>query len=47
MRQNKEVVVHSEEGLPVQVDGEIYAFPEDGVHHLVITSLPEALLVIA
>jgi diacylglycerol kinase (ATP) len=47
MRQNKEVVVHSEEGLPVQVDGEIYAYPEDGVHHLVITSLPEALLVIA
>ena len=47
MRQNKEIIVHSQEGMPIQVDGEIYAYPEDEVRHLVITSLPEALLVFA
>jgi diacylglycerol kinase family enzyme len=47
MRQNKEIIVHSQEGMPIQVDGEIYAYPEDEVRHLVITSLPEALRVFA
>ncbi len=47
MRKNKQVVVHSEDAMPIQVDGEIYSYPDDDIHHLVITSIPAALEVIA
>jgi YegS/Rv2252/BmrU family lipid kinase len=43
MRQNKQIVIQSVEAMPIQIDGEIYARPEDDIHHLIITSLPAAL----
>lgn len=46
MRKNKQIVIHSDDPMPVQVDGEIYAYLEDDIHHLMITSIPAALEVI-
>ena len=46
MRQNKQIVMQSDEAMPIQVDGEIYAGPDDDIRHLTITSLPAALEVI-
>ena len=43
MRQNRRIEVKSLEPLPIHIDGEVYARPEDAVHGLTITSLPEAL----
>lgn len=46
MRQNKQIVIHSHDAMPIQVEGEIFALPDDDVRHLTITSLPAALEVI-
>lgn len=46
MRQSKQIVINSTEAMPIQIDGEIYAWPEDDIHQLMITSLPAALEVI-
>jgi diacylglycerol kinase (ATP) len=43
MRQNRRIEIQSKEPLPIHIDGEIYARPEDAVHALTITSLSEAL----
>ena len=47
MRQNREIVINSVEAMPVQIEGEIFAVPDDGVHQIMVTSLPAALEVIA
>ncbi len=46
MRQNREIVIHSPDAMPIQIEGEVYARPEDDVHLLIVTSLPAALEVI-
>ncbi|MFL7838838.1 MAG: diacylglycerol/lipid kinase family protein [Candidatus Promineifilaceae bacterium] len=46
MRQNKQIIIHSEEAMPIQIEGEIYAVPEDDVHQIMVTSLPAALEVV-
>lgn len=43
MRQSERVQIYSEMALPVHIDGEVFAYPEDNVHHLTITSVPAAL----
>ncbi len=43
MRQNRQIVIHSQEAMPVQIDGEIYATPADGIRRLLVTSLPAAV----
>jgi diacylglycerol kinase (ATP) len=46
MRRNKQIVINSTEAMPIQIEGEIYAVPEDDIHQIVVTSLPAALEVI-
>jgi len=45
-RQCREITVKSSTPMPIQVDGEIFAYPRDDVHQVTITSLPAALRVI-
>jgi diacylglycerol kinase (ATP) len=46
MRQNREIVINSVEAMPVQIEGEIFAVPDDGIHQIMVSSLPAALEVI-
>ena len=46
IRHNKRIEIQSPEGMPIHIDGEIYATPQDNVKHLVVTSLPAALEVV-
>jgi diacylglycerol kinase (ATP) len=46
MRQNERIVIQSAEAMPIHVDGEIYARPEDDIHKLAIVCLPAALDVV-
>jgi YegS/Rv2252/BmrU family lipid kinase len=45
MRQNRRILVRSQTPLPVHVDGEVFAYPRDGVYELTITSVPAAVRV--
>lgn len=45
MRKNREIVVRSSAPMPIQLDGEMFAYPRDNVRQVVITSLPAALRV--
>lgn len=46
MRQSRCVAIDSNIPLPIHVDGEVFAYPQDRVHHVRVTSLPAALEVI-
>jgi YegS/Rv2252/BmrU family lipid kinase len=45
MRRNRRIVVKSTTPLPIQLDGEMFAYPRDNVRQVTITSLPAALQV--
>lgn len=45
MRQNREIIVKSSSPMPIQLDGEMFAYPRDNVSRVTITSLPAALQV--
>lgn len=45
MRKNREIVVKSSSPMPIQLDGEMFAYPRDNVRQVIITSLPAALQV--
>jgi diacylglycerol kinase family enzyme len=45
MRQNRRIVVKSTTPLPVQLDGEMFAYPRDNVRQITLVSLPAALQV--
>ncbi|MFQ5436932.1 MAG: diacylglycerol/lipid kinase family protein, partial [Anaerolineae bacterium] len=47
MRKSKKIVVKSGSPVPIHVDGELFAVPEDNVGQVTITSLPAAIEVIA
>ena len=47
MRQSKQIIVKSKTPMPIHVDGEMFAYPEDNVRQVTITSLPAAIEVIA
>ncbi len=46
MRQNKQIRVRSDRPLPIHTDGEMFAYPQDNVREVTITSLPAAIDVI-
>jgi YegS/Rv2252/BmrU family lipid kinase len=46
MRQNREIIINSLEAMPIQIEGELFAVPEDDIHQIIVTSLPAALEVI-
>jgi diacylglycerol kinase family enzyme len=43
MRRSHLIDIKSETPLPIHVDGEIFAFPEDDVRRLTVTSLAKVL----
>ena len=45
MRQNREITVKSSSPMPIQLDGEMFAYPRDNVRQVTITSLPAAIQV--
>lgn len=46
MRRNKRITIRSEAPMPVHVDGEMFAYPQDNVRHVTFVSVPAALDVI-
>ncbi len=46
MRQNRHLTIRSDLPLPIHVDGEMFAYPEDNIHAVTIRSVPLALQVI-
>ena len=46
MRQNKQSRVRADRPLPIHTDGEVFAYPQDNVREVTITSLPAAIEVI-
>jgi diacylglycerol kinase family enzyme len=46
MRQNKQIRVRSDRPLPIHTDGEMFAYPQDNVREVTVTSLPAAIDVI-
>jgi YegS/Rv2252/BmrU family lipid kinase len=46
MRQNKQIRVRADRPLPIHTDGEMFAYPQDNVREVTITSLPAAIQVI-
>ena len=45
MRQNRHIIIRSERPMPIHIDGEVFAYPEDGVRQVSVSSLPNALQV--
>jgi YegS/Rv2252/BmrU family lipid kinase len=45
MRQSQRISLKANMPLPIHVDGEMFAYPQDDVRHVTITSLPAALQV--
>ncbi len=43
MRQSREITVRSSSPMPIQLDGEMFAYPRDNVRQVTITSLPAAV----
>lgn len=43
MRQNKQIAIHAAAPLPIHVDGEMFAYPQDNVRRVTFTSLPAAI----
>ncbi|MEZ4518639.1 MAG: hypothetical protein R3C44_18075 [Chloroflexota bacterium] len=46
MRQNRRLDVVSSAPMPIHVDGEMLAYPEDNIRHVTVTCLPGALRII-
>jgi YegS/Rv2252/BmrU family lipid kinase len=46
MRQSKQIKISCREPLPIHIDGEVFAYPQDNVHQMTITSLPAAIEVV-
>lgn len=46
MRQNKRIRVRADRPLPIHTDGEMFAYPQDDVREITVTSLPAAIEVI-
>ena len=46
MRQSQQISIRANMPLPIHVDGEMFAHPQDDVRHVTITSLPAALQVV-
>lgn len=46
MRQNQRILIRGDQPLPIHIDGEIFAYPQDNIRQITVTSLPQALQVI-
>lgn len=46
MRRSRRLVIQSQTPMPIHIDGEVFAYPQDEVHHVTLTSLPGAMKVI-
>ena len=46
MRQNMQIRVRADRPMPIHTDGEVFAYPQDNVREVTITSLPAAIEVI-
>ncbi len=46
MRQNKQIRVRADRPMPIHTDGEMFAYPQDNVREVTVTSLPGAIEVI-
>jgi len=46
MRRSRTIEIHSDLALPIHVDGEIFAYPEDDVHQVKLTVMPGVLPVL-
>lgn len=46
MRKNKRIILQSDRPLPIHIDGEIFAFPEDNIRRVTLDVLPAVLQVI-
>lgn len=47
MRVNRQIIVSLDDLAPMYVDGEMFAYPEDGIRRVTITSLPQAIQLLA
>lgn len=47
MRVNQKIVIELDEPAPMYVDGEMYAYPENKIERVTITSLPKAIQLLA
>jgi len=47
MRMNKQIVIEIDDLAPMYVDGEMFAYPEDNIRKVTITSLPQAIQLLA
>jgi diacylglycerol kinase (ATP) len=47
MRVNKKIVIDLDDTAPMYVDGEMFVYPEDHIHHITITSVPKAIQLLA
>ena len=43
MRQSKLIEISCSDPLPIHIDGEVFAYPQDNVHRMTITSIPAAI----
>ena len=43
MRKNRVITVRSSSPMPIQLDGEMFAYPRDNIHEVTVTSLPAAI----
>ncbi|MCP4358652.1 MAG: diacylglycerol kinase family lipid kinase [Chloroflexi bacterium] len=43
MRQNRRIVVKSDEPMIIHTDGEMFAYPQDDIHQVTVASLPNAI----
>jgi YegS/Rv2252/BmrU family lipid kinase len=43
MRQSETITIHSDKPMPIHVDGEVFAYPSDQIHSIMIHSLPNAV----
>ncbi|MEJ2747358.1 MAG: diacylglycerol kinase family lipid kinase [Anaerolineae bacterium] len=46
MRKNKRIRIQSDMPMPIHIDGEVFAYPQNNVRQVTITSLPAALRVV-
>lgn len=45
MRRNRRITIRSNMPMPIHIDGEVFAYPQDNVYQVTVTSLPAALRV--
>ena len=47
MRVSRQIVIQIDDPAPMYVDGEMFAYPEDNIQQVTVTSLPKAIQLLA